>query len=157
MSTSSFAAWVAPAAENLRDSRERVVYVARAVPDDAWNKPSPLDGWTYHDLLGHLAIGDWAFQATLTSVIGGGEFDASLFATLDETNERYRRERVNRSVDELVAEVTSEGEKTQELLARLTDDHEALQLGRFTVGEWVTGFSRHDKIHTDELATTVRA
>jgi uncharacterized protein (TIGR03083 family) len=156
VSERKFAAWVAPAAEKLRESRGRVVDVARAVPGDAWNKPSPLAGWTYHDLLGHLAIGDWAFQATLSALLEGKAFDPSLFDTLDETNERYRRERTNRSVDELITEAIAEGEVTQSLLTRLTPGHESTPVGRFTIGEWVTGFSRHDGIHTDELATAVQ-
>jgi uncharacterized protein (TIGR03083 family) len=156
VTTRTFAAWVAPAAENLRDSRKRVVEVARSLPEEAWGKPSPLARWTYHDLLAHLAVGDWAFQATLSALLEGKTFDPSLFDKLDETNERFRTERVARPVAELMTEVIAEGEETQALLARLTAEHESTPVGRFTIGEWVTGFSRHDGIHTDELATAVR-
>ena len=156
MKEREFAAWVTPAAEKLRESRRRIAEVARALPDDAWNGPSPLAGWTYHDLLAHLAVGDWAFQATLSAILEGKGFDPSLFDTLDEVNERYRVERVGRPVEGLIAEALAEGEETQALLARLTLDHEAMPVGRFTIGEWVTGFSRHDGIHTDELATAVQ-
>ena len=26
----------------------------RAVPDDAWSRPSPCDGWTARDVVGHM-------------------------------------------------------------------------------------------------------
>ncbi|WP_448642696.1 TIGR03086 family metal-binding protein [Geodermatophilus sp. URMC 63] len=34
--------------------------VVAAVPGDAWDRPSPCDGWTAADVLGHLATGQTA-------------------------------------------------------------------------------------------------
>jgi hypothetical protein len=71
-------------------------------------------------------------------------------------------ERKERSAEELIAEVESEGEATQDLLARLP---EALDLGQIvgrmrngtpvTVQMWMQGFPRHDADHGAQLKTVL--
>ncbi len=42
-------------------------HVVRMVPDDAWSNPSPCDGWTGRDVVGHVI----AVQAYVESLIRG--------------------------------------------------------------------------------------
>ena len=65
MTTRTFAPWVEPIAAQLRESRRGIVEVARTIPEGAWSRPSHDPGWSYRDLLTHLAVGDWVCQAVL--------------------------------------------------------------------------------------------
>ena len=47
--------WVEPIAARESESAALFVEVARSIPADLWARPSPLEGWTYKDLLAHLA------------------------------------------------------------------------------------------------------
>lgn len=155
MSERTFVPWVAPAAQGLRESRRQIAEWARTMPADAWPKPSPDDGWTYKDLLGHLAVGDWLFQSMLSAVTAGEAFEMPAMEHVNEVNAQHRKELAGHSVDQLIAGVAAEGEETQELLSRLTEAHEGERLGPVGLGDWVRGFSRHDTIHLAELRTAV--
>ena len=119
MTWRAFAPWVEPVAARLREGRAQIVELARSIPPEAWPRPSPNSGWTYRDLLVHLAVGDWVCQTVLRAVVANERLDvAATFASVDAGNERLRQERASRSIEELIAEVEAEGEETQELLAR---------------------------------------
>ncbi len=149
----AFAPWVEPIAAQLRESRAQIAEVARSFPADAWERPSPTEGWTYKDILAHLAVGDWLCQTVLRAAISKEPLNRDLFADINSQNERYRLERVGRSVDDLIAEVEAEGEDTQSLLARLTEAHEATRLGARPKGlvQYLRHFPRHDRQHLDDL------
>ena len=57
----------------------------------------------------------------------------------------------------VLAEVQAEGEETQELLARLTDDDENRTQNDtpMSLGEYLRGFPNHDREHEVELATAL--
>jgi uncharacterized protein (TIGR03086 family) len=40
--------------ERYRRNSERFLDLIRAVPDDAWNAPSPCEGWTARDVVQHI-------------------------------------------------------------------------------------------------------
>jgi uncharacterized protein (TIGR03083 family) len=150
---------VAPVAEELRAGRLEVARTARKLLPEHWSMPSPLEGWTYKDLLAHLANGDWVFQSMLLGVLGEGE-PVALKPGFDVNagNAKLVEERKERPVEELIAEVESEGEATQELLARLPEDLDRGQVvGRMrdgtpvTVEMWLQGFPRHDAGHGAQL------
>jgi uncharacterized protein (TIGR03086 family) len=44
----------APVAERYRRLAATLTERVAAVPDDAWSRPSPCEGWTARDLVGHL-------------------------------------------------------------------------------------------------------
>jgi len=149
---------VEPVAAQLRDGRRQILEVARAIPVEAGTRPSPNSGWTYRDLLVHLAVGDWVCQTLLSAVVANERLDvAATFASVDAGNERLRQERASRSIEELIAEVEAEGEETQELLARLADADESRgqEDAPMSLGEYLRQFPGHDRAHLDELRTAL--
>ncbi len=161
MTTRTYAAWVAPIAKELREGRHEIARTTQRFLPEMWSMPSPLEGWTYKDLLAHLATGDWVFQWMLRGVLGTEKFDLVERGSgyVNEGNARLLEERRGRTVEELIAEVASEGEETQGLLAQLGEDIDLGQVvGRMqngtpvTVEQWVKGFPRHDPDHGAQLA-----
>lgn len=55
-----------PAAQH-REIAARFTRIVEAVPGDAWANPSPVDGWTARDVVGHLV--EW-FPGFLTAFAG---------------------------------------------------------------------------------------
>ena len=158
MTTRTFAPWIEPIAAQLRGSRRKIVEVARAVPEVAWGHPSPDPGWSYRDLLTHLAVGDWVCQAVLRAAVGGEPFDMTITTQLDERNARMIEERRGRSLQELIAEVAAEGEETQELLAQLSeaDEERRQEDAPMSLGEYLRFFPTHDRDHLAQLRTALQ-
>jgi uncharacterized protein (TIGR03083 family) len=129
MTTRTFAAWMEPIAAELRDSRSELVAAARAMPESVWQQPSPNEGWTYKDLLAHVAGDtDKNFLTVLRKVLDREPVDLATFTTgVDERNARNIEERRDRTIDELIAEIESDGEEAQELLTRFAEADEAWQ------------------------------
>ena len=157
MTTRTFAPWVEPIAAQLRESRRAVAEVARAVPEGAWSRPSPDPGWSYRDLLAHLAFGDWVCQTVLRAAVGGEPFDMTITTQLDERNAQMIKERTGRSPQELIAEVAAEGEETEELLAQLTeaDEERRQEDAPMSLGEYLRFFPTHDRDHVAQLHTAL--
>jgi len=132
MSTRIFAPWVVPIAAQHREGRRELVELARSLPVGAWSRPSPFPGWTFKDLLAHVA-GDTGKTALrlLRSVAVDQRADQTLFDQIgkdvDARNERDVVERREQSVDELIAEIEADGEEWDELLARFGEEHKDLR------------------------------
>ena len=122
MTSRTFATWVEPIATRQQDTAAQIVELARSMPAEAWIRPSPLEGWTYKDLLAHLASND-DLRYLLSSVIAGERADPSRFVAgaADGLNARNVAERRDRTVEELITEFEAQEEATQDLLARLTE------------------------------------
>jgi len=159
VSSARLAAWVEPVAAALRKSRADIVEVARSVPSDAWARESPLPGWTYKDLLGHLAVGDWVFQTIVGAVTREERVDLGVLNELDSRNAKYREERLDRSVDELIEETEKEGAETQALLTKLSDGDEGLKQedAPMSLGDYLRLFPSHDQDHLAQLRTALEA
>ena len=130
MTTSVFAAWVEPFAAKLRDEGAQVLAFARALPPDAWEQPSGLDGWTVKDVLAHIGKGnDQLFQQLLRQVIAGGPIDTAIFRDVDTDGENARgvEERRGHTPEELIAELEEAAEEIQDLFSQLTEEHEHLR------------------------------
>lgn len=164
MTARTFLPWVEPSAKELREGRFEVTRTAGQLLPEHWSLPSPLEGWTYKDLLAHLASGDWVFQWMLRGALGAENFDLMErgFQYVDEGNKQRILERRDRTVEELITEAQSEGERTQELLSQLTEDIDVKnEIGKrpdgrsITVELWVQGFPAHDKTHGDQLKTAL--
>jgi uncharacterized protein (TIGR03083 family) len=161
----TFARWVEPMALQLRDGRRQIVEVAQAIPPDAWGQSSPVEGWTYKDVVSHLAAGDVFCQIVLTAVASGGELDLRpASAEREARTARIVEERRSRTVDELIAEVESEGQETQELLARLTGSDEVVEVytsrstgAPMSLAEFLRVFPMHDREHLAHLRSAREA
>ena len=164
MTTRAFVDWVKQPAEEIRAGRSEIARTARQLLPEHWTMPSPLEGWTYKDLLAHLASGDWVFQTMLRDALGIEKSlpEQATMAYVDEGNARRLAERNDTSVEDLIAEVASSGETTQDLLSQLTDDIDPQGVAwrrpngdPITLQAWVTGFAQHDVGHGAQLKTAL--
>ena len=164
MSERTFAAWVEPVAEAPRKSRGEVVAFARSLSPDAWSESSPLDGWTYKDLLAHLAGGSGKlFHGILRSVIAAEPLDPAILSAgddIDEINEREVVKRRDWSVEELIAEIEADTETFDELLSQLTEEQKDLRQDGFpmSLGEALSNDpGGHFREHLAQLRTAREA
>lgn len=155
MTTRTFAPWVEPIAAKVGESRAELIAFARSAPAELWNRPSPNDGWSSKDLLAHVA-GDKGLLIILGAAVERTRLDPALFAEGEGTraNARDVEARRGRSVDELIAEIESDGETRQELMSRLTDADQERRQKEFpmSLGEVLNlGPGDHDREHLDQL------
>ena len=157
MAERSFAAWVEPVAAALAEDRRTTIAFARSAPAGLWARPSGVAGWTYQDILAHLAGGnDLMLQHILRAVVARGPLDPLLvqFDT-DAENARGVEERRGWPVAALIAELERDGEEIQDLLAHLTADDEQLHPEGFpiSVGRFlqIVEEERHDLVHLAQL------
>jgi hypothetical protein len=134
---------------------------ANQVPDEVWALPSPLPDWSYKDLLAHLATGDWVCHIILRTIMANERLDLGTVANLDwvaQGNAQRLAERKQRTPRELIDEVRSHSEETQELLSKLTDaDEQRTQEGApMTLGAYLRGFPDHDRGHLAQLETALQ-
>lgn len=155
----TFVAWVQPIARRFASTRAEVAQVAGRVPDGAWHHASPAEGWTYRDVLAHLAEGDAGLlQFALTAVFEGADTDfRPRNAKRDERIAKSLVRGQEVSVEDLIARSLREGEETQRLLAQLrSGDAETLLITSrsnptpMTLREFLTAY-HHDEEHLDQL------
>jgi hypothetical protein len=133
------------------------------VADEAWEEASALAGWTYRDILTHLASNDIRHEIRLRSALGEG--DAAELRSLDDVNgwnERARQERRDRGVRELVDEMAAHRQEVLRLLSRLQPEHVSAAVslpdGRtYPPPEYVEMFSGHEVGHAAQLVPASRA
>jgi hypothetical protein len=161
VNTLKFAPWVEPIAERMGLTRAEIVALARSLPDDAWSRPSPNEGWTYHDLLAHLADDtNKNLHAALRAIADGRDIGAALFENIDARNARGVLDRRSQSIAQLIAEIERDGERMQELLARIREDdeHRTQRELHSTFGTFLReGLAEHDARHLEELRTAMAA
>jgi len=159
MTTHTFPSWVEPVAAQLHESRSEVARTARKLLPEHWSMASPLEGWTYKDLLAHLATGDWVFQTVLGAVVANKPIDLALVNVdyVNAGNAQRVADRTNRTPEELIAEVAAQGETTQELLSHLSEVNEGLtQEGApMSLGDALRAFPGHDRGHLAQLKTAL--
>ena len=156
----TFASWVEPIAAKDRESRAQVVALARSLPGEAWERPSPVEEWMYREILAHLAAGnDKNLQRILRAVVAREPVDASILTRdVDEQNARNVEERRGRSIEELIAEVEADAEELQELFPKLTDADKDLRQGDIpmSLGEGLSNDpGGHFRTHIEQLRTAL--
>lgn len=160
----TFVSWVQGPAKQMRESRIEVRRTAEKFLPELWTMPSPLEGWTYKDLLAHLASGEWVFQTMLRDVLGieKGLPKQATMEYVNDGNAQRLAERSETSVEALITEIETAGETTQELLSGLSDanDPTAVVWHRpngdpVTLEQWITGFPQHDVSHGAQLKTAL--
>jgi len=159
MAERRFARWVEPLASQMRDSRAQVIAFARSAPAGIWAKPSPLEGWTYRDVLAHLAGGnDEMLQKILRAVVSGQPVDpAVLDPDTDGENADGVAERRGWPLERLFEALEADGTEMQELLAGLKESDKDIRPG---AASWtLEGLLRvvHEENHDLEHLTQLRA
>jgi uncharacterized damage-inducible protein DinB len=155
MAVRTFAPWVEPIAAEMRKVRAEIAQFARSAPPALWAKPSPNYGWTNKDLLAHLATSHWVIQANISACLDARPFR---FIGPDEGNAERVAVRREASVRELAAEVEAEGEESDQLLSRLTPDHENFRREGTarTLAEILQGLANHDPHHLRQLRESLK-
>jgi len=161
MTTRTFAPWVEPVAAKVGESRAELIAFARSAPAALWSRPSPNAGWSCKDLLAHVA-GDKGFIMILRAAVERTRLDPAPFAEGEGTraNARDVQARRDRSVEELIAEIESDGDVRQELMSRLTDADRELRQKEFpmSLGEVLElGPGGHDREHLTQLRGALEA
>jgi len=120
-------------AEQYRRLSTRMTELIAAVPDDAWSRTSPCEGWTARDLVGHLIDVHGRFQ----SLVGRELVDHP--PVEDDPLGAWEPVR-----DQMQADLEDPARRDQEYEGRL---------GRSTFGKSVDGFIRFDLVvHAWDLA-----
>lgn len=162
MTTRTFAPWVEPVAERLRDNRAQVVAFARSQPAEAWSRPAPNEGWSCKDLLAHIGGGnDQMFQKILRAVVARTPVDASMLQVdTDAANRREVDARRGWPVERVIAELESTGDEIQELLAGVSEENQGLRAegSPITLGDFmrIVYEESHDIEHLAQLRTALK-
>jgi hypothetical protein len=159
----TFAGWVEPIAARYEAARQEVVALARRVPLDAWADASSVEGWTFRDVLAHLAEGDAYKRQLLRAVLDGESTDMRPVNELrEERNTAIRRRGAALTIDELISRTVSDGSETQDLLSRLTDAQENVRVitsrtnpHPLSLRESLDSY-RHDEEHMDHLLPALK-
>jgi uncharacterized damage-inducible protein DinB len=149
----------AAAAALSPDVALRVIY---SVAPEMWTLSSPVPGWTYHDLLAHLATGDRVFQRQLRALLATGE--AGRWPDEDADSRELVEERRSVTEEQLIEEYLSSRHETLRLLSQLRPGHlratvrlrpDGPQRDR-TFLDFVSLFTEHEARHLSALRTAVR-
>lgn len=139
----------------------RAVY---SVADDAWSDECPLaPGWTFHDILAHVASNEHRLQTRFRSANGEADDDElNAINAVDEWNAQAVKERQGRSMRELVDEWQAAKHETLRLLASFEPKHLRGQVvvgggERIPLMEFLSRVAAHTARHAGQLVPASRA
>lgn len=124
-------------AEQYRRLSTRMTRLIAAVPDDAWSRPSPCEGWTARDLVGHLIDVHGRFQSLAgRKLVDHPPVEEDPLGAWEAVREQMQ------------SDLEDPARRDQEYEGRL---------GRSTFGKSVDGFIRFDLVvHAWDLARATR-
>jgi hypothetical protein len=151
---------VTPAAERL--AADETLYVAFSVDPVNWERASSIPGWTYRQLLAHIATGDWVLQGHLRHILESGAVGE--WPDIDAGNASLLEERRFTTHSALIEEYLSMRHQTMSLLAQLKPAHLHLRLAfwweptpnEHTILEYLTAFDSHDRQHREQLRRAMK-
>ena len=159
MTTRTFAPWVEPVATQLREGRSEIVRTARGLLPEHWSMPSALPGWTYRDLLAHLAgdTGKGSLEVMRAAADHRALDPRDFLEGADALNARDVEQRRDRSVDELIAEIEADGAQWQDLLSHLREGDGEMRWSGFpmSLGEYLRILVPHDREHLAQLKSAL--
>lgn len=138
------------------------LYVVYSVDPVRWERRSPMPGWSYRQLLAHIATGDWVFQAQLRHLLDRGRFGD--WPDIDEGNEQRIDERRFSTYGALIEEYLSMRHETLVLMAKLKPKHLKATV-RFwwdqpdeerTALDYVLAFHGHERSHREQLRPAMK-
>lgn len=133
------------------------LYVIHNVDPLNWERPSPLPGWSFRQLLMHIATGDWVLQGHLRHII---QHDAvGAWPDIDAGNAQRLEERRHSADRALTEEFLSMRHETLTLFAQLKPKHLDLKIAfwwepqpnEHTVLDYLIAFENHDRTHREQL------
>jgi uncharacterized damage-inducible protein DinB len=142
---------------------ETTKYVIYSVDEAWWEKPSPLAGWSYRNLLAHIGSGDWVLQRHLRHALEEGTIAA--WPDVDAGNAERVSERRLSTWQALTDEFLSMRHETMVLLAALEPRQLRLAIElpwlpaeqrSKTLVDYLQGFWRHDHYHREQLRNAMR-
>ena len=156
----TYLAEVTPAIASL--SPDATLYVVYNIDPVYWERPSALPGWTYRQLLMHIATGDWVLQMHLLHLIEDGTIAA--WPDVSAGNAERLAERAHSTHHALTEEFLSMRHETLRLISQLTPEHLEqpiefwweTQPNQHTVFEYVLGFPSHDLTHREQLRPAMK-
>jgi len=151
---------VEPAVRAL--SPDETLYVMYSVDPVNWERPSPLPGWSYRQLLAHIATGDWVLQGHLRHIIEHNE--VAPWPDVDAGNAQRVGDRRLSTEGRLTEEYLSMRHETMRILAQLRPEHLNLRITlpwepepeRHTVLVYLLGFERHERAHREQLRPAMK-
>jgi len=144
--------------------REGFLRAVYSVADAAWDEPCPhCPGWTYRDVLAHVAANDLRAHLRLRVLLG--ELPPEALRPLEDVhawNQEQVEARRRRQIWELVDELAHNRHQTLLLLSRLTREHlqapVLLPRGRsMPVLEYLHVLASHEAEHAGHLVPASRA
>jgi hypothetical protein len=158
MTTRTFSPWVEPIAADFQRQRAELVQLVRSIPGSAWGQPCPNPGWTYRDLLGHLATRDpRTLRYVLTAVINKTPLDPSELSTENDAaiNEQLVESLRGQPIEDIATGIATDTEGVLDLLARLSIEDEHLRQDEFpmSLGEALRLMPQHERMHMEQLRT----
>jgi hypothetical protein len=162
--------WSAPKLSFLPDlqtvaealSPQATLYVIYNVDPINWERTSSVPGWTYRQLLAHIATGDWVLQGHLRHVLERAE--VAEWPDVDAGNEERLAARAHATDRALTEEYLSMRHETLLLLSRLELRHLELRINLWweptpnerSLREYLIAFPRHDGSHREQLRPAMR-
>jgi uncharacterized protein (TIGR03083 family) len=107
--------------ENFLAVEQRLQETIARISPEGWSEISPNAGWTYKDLVAHLATGDWICQIILRSLLETGSVPE--WPDADAGNAERVRARREKSVAALAEERAQHRNETVRLIEQLQPDH----------------------------------
>jgi hypothetical protein len=151
MTVRAYAAWVEPIAARLAATPAEIDRLVSDVATHVWEEASEYPAWSYKDHLSHIAASHEGVHDVIRSVIAGEKPEMSRFDRINETNEEQRQARRARSIEQLAADAKQASEQTLDLLTEVAAEREAFEMGPFTFGMALQGFSYHDVEHLNQM------
>lgn len=143
-------------------SPDAALYVIHNVDPVYWERPSPLPGWSYRQLLTHIATGDWMFQTHLRSVIE--HHRAADWPDVGAGNAKRLAERGHSTERALIEEYLSMRHESVLLMSQLKPADLDLAFvfiwetppATRTVLDYLNWFEWHDRTHREQLRPAMR-
>lgn len=148
---------------NVR-AQEGFLRAAYSVAEDAWNEQSAdCPGWTYHDVLAHIASNEARREARLRSALGEASAEElTAINDVDAWNAASVNERRGWSLRQLADELVAGWQGIRKTLARFKAEHlsQPVTLGNNTsipADEFLDRMATHTSRHAGHLVPASRA
>lgn len=142
---------------------EDTLYVVYSIDPTYWERPSPLAGWSFRNLLAHIATGDWVLQTHLRALLERGQ--PAPWPDVAAGNAERIESRKFTTWQRLTDEYLSSRHETMLLLASLKEEHlrapielrwEPPERRAATVLDYLTRFPAHDRTHREQLRAAMK-